>query len=221
VEVFQTHESEREADQLFQSLTTLVANGGGHPPRLEAKAAGPPLETLLENDSTRRHMEFRDIPAAVNISSSLIDSSKRSSGVSRVLFTIGRIAVVITFLMSALFRLIDPAATAAIINSKLSLLPGPLADVAASCEARSGVPFATLLLVAGAVLESAAAVLIAMGILIRPAAIVLLIFTAIGIYGFNSDFQNGVRPDKIIAALNQLSILGALLVFSSRSRWAA
>jgi len=132
-----------------------------------------------------------------------------------VLFAIGRIAIAITFIMSALFRLVNADANAAIIASKLLPLPGPLADGATSIEATLGLSFATALVIAGATLESVAGVLIAMGILIRPASIVLLIFAAIGIYESQWDFRNGIRPDQIISALNELSIMGALLILFS------
>jgi uncharacterized membrane protein YphA (DoxX/SURF4 family) len=136
-----------------------------------------------------------------------------------VIFLIGRIAIVITFIMSALFWLVDPDAIAAIIASKLSLLPSPLADLTASIEARFGVSFATVVVIAGASPGLAAAVSIAMGIFIRPASIVLLIFTIIGIYGSSQwDFQNGIRADQIIGALNELSITGGLLILFSGVR---
>jgi uncharacterized membrane protein YphA (DoxX/SURF4 family) len=56
-----------------------------------------------------------------------------------------------------------------------------------------------------------------MGVLIRPASIVLLIFAAIGIYGFQWDLQNGVQPDQIISALNEVSIVGGLLFLLAES----
>ncbi len=73
-------------------------------------------------------------------------------------------------------------------------------------------------MIAGAALEIVAGVLIAMGILSRPASIALMIFTVVGIYWFPWNFQNGVQSDQIIRALNELSIMGALLILSSRLR---
>ncbi len=223
----QLHEAEREIGELFRKFGPYNGvNDGGRPRGIEAEAAGSPLELLRENDSdaypkldTRAHQNNgREAQAAVNYSRASVRPSKRALGTSGVIFTIGRIAIVITFSMSALFRLVDADAIATIIASKLLPLPGPLADAAASIEATVRLPFATALVIAGATLESAAAVLIAMGILIRPASIVLLIFTAIGIYGSQWDFQNGVRPDQIISALNELSIMGGLLILFSRVR---
>jgi len=167
-----------------------------------------------------QHAELEELRRElVDAQTSSAVSSNQALGATGVIFLIGRIAIVITFIMSALFWLVDPDAIATIIASKLSLLPSPLADLTASIEARFGVSFATVVVIAGASLEIAAAVSIAMGVFIRPASTVLLIFTAIGIYGSSQwDFQNGVRADQIIDALNELSITGGLLILFSGVR---
>jgi uncharacterized membrane protein YphA (DoxX/SURF4 family) len=196
-----------EVEEGFRKFAGL-ANGGRRPRRVEARTVDSRLRLLAENDDN-----WREVPADVNISSPWTRPPKQSLETS-VLFAIGRIAIAITFIMSALFRLVNADANAAIIASKLLPLPGP-ADAATSIEATLGLPFATALVIAGATLESVAGVLIAMGILIRPASIVLLIFAAIGIYESQWDFRNGIRPDQIISALNELSIMGALLILFS------
>jgi putative oxidoreductase len=123
--------------------------------------------------------------------------------------------------MSALFRLTDiDAGSGSVIASKLLALWEPLAGVAASIEAMLGLPFPTVLVIAGSALEIMAGVLIAMNILVRPASIALLTFTAIGIYGLQWSLQDGLRPDQLIRTLNELSIMGALLILCSRVRWA-
>src|SRR5215471_6239722 len=167
-----------------------------------------------------QHAELEELRRElVDARTSSAVSSNQTLGTTGVIFLVGRIAIVITFIMSALFWLVDPDAIATIIASKLSLLPSPLADLTASIEARFGVSFATVVVIAGASLEIAAAVSIAMGVFIRPASTVLLIFTAIGIYGSSQwDFQNGVRADQIIDALNELSITGGLLILFSGVR---
>jgi uncharacterized membrane protein YphA (DoxX/SURF4 family) len=197
-----------EVEEGFRKFAGL-ANGGRRPRRVETRTVDSRLQLLAENDDN-----WREVPADVNISSPWTRPPKQSLETS-VLFAIGRIAIAITFIMSALFRLVNADANAAIIASKLLPLPGPLADAATSIEATLGLPFATALVIAGATLESVAGVLIAMGILIRPASIVLLIFAAIGIYESQWDFRNGIRPDQIISALNELSIMGALLILFS------
>jgi uncharacterized membrane protein YphA (DoxX/SURF4 family) len=99
---------------------------------------------------------------------------------------------------------------------KLVLLPGPLANAVAAIEATVGVPLPTALVISGAVLEGGAAVLIAMGLLIRPASNVLLIFAALGMFGLQWQVRNGMQSDQIISVLNEFSIMGALLVLSSQ-----
>src|SRR5262249_33259942 len=154
---------------------------------------------------------------ALNYSSPSPRSPNQAPETSGVTFSIGRTAIVITFIMAALFMLVDPDAIATIIASKLSLLPSPVVHVTAWIESRLGVPIAKALVMAGASLEIAAAVFIAMGMFIRPASIVLLIFTAVWIcWGSQWDFQNGIRADQIISALNGLSIMGGLLVLCNR-----
>jgi uncharacterized membrane protein YphA (DoxX/SURF4 family) len=219
-EVRQLHQVERDIEKILRSFPGSGAKGGGRRPSVEAQAAGSHLELLTENDrdenprvDTNSHLNWADAPTVVNFSSPSIRSSKQALETSNVIFAIGRTAIVITFIVSALFRLMNVD----VIASKLLPLTGPLADAAASIEATLGVPFATALVIAGAALEIMAAVLIAVGVLIRPASIVLLIFTAIGIYGSQWDFHNGVRLDQIIEALNDLSIMGALLILYSGS----
>ena len=60
--------------------------------------------------------------------------------------------------------------------------------------------------------------LVAMGLLVRPACVVLLIYAAVGLYNLNWDFQVGVPQEQIILALNELGIIGGLLLLSSRMR---
>ena len=107
---------------------------------------------------------------------------------------------------------IDGSAT--MIASKVLPLPEPFAGAAASIEAMLGMPFAQTLAIAGPVLEILAGVLMAIGIFIRLASLALLVFTAISIYWLRNwwDLQGGVHYDEIIRALNELSVMGALLI---------
>ena len=199
-----------EVEDLLGKFADVM--NGSRPHRVEAEAVDSRFQLFSGNDNN-----WSEVPADVNISSPWTRSSKQSSETS-TLFAIGRIAIAITFIMSALFRLMSADANGAIIASKLLPLPGPLADAATSIGATLGVPFATALVIAGAMLESAAGVLIAMSILIRPASIVLLIFAVIGVYESQWDFRNGVQPDQIISALKELSIMGALLILFGQVR---
>src|SRR5262249_4062674 len=177
-------EVEREIDQLFRRFHNGI-NDAELRRRPETQAGGSHLELLGENydDDNQRirpgsYRKIQDVPAVIRYSPPLARRSKVPSGTPGVASLVGRIAIVLTFIMSALFGLMNADASAAIIASKLSQLPAALQDAAALMEAKSGLRLPTALVILCAVLESAAAVLIAMGVLIRPASIVLLIFAA-------------------------------------------
>jgi putative oxidoreductase len=67
--------------------------------------------------------------------------------------------------------------------------------------------------IAGAVLEIVAGLLIAIGVLTRWAALALFVFTAINIYYFH-DFWN-LGGAELMTAFNKLSIMGALLILAA------
>jgi uncharacterized membrane protein YphA (DoxX/SURF4 family) len=218
-------EVEREIDQLFRGFH----NGMNDPDlrrRAKAQAGGSSLELLSGNydDAYQRihagsYPKIRDIPAVISYAPPLAPHAKVPSGTPGVISLAGRIAIVLTFIMSALFGLMNADASVAIIASKLLQLPVFLQDAAALMEAKSGLRLATALVILCAALESAAAVLIVMGVFIRPASVVLLIFAAAGIYGSSQwAFQNGMQPEQIIRVLNELSIIGGLLILFSRIR---
>jgi uncharacterized membrane protein YphA (DoxX/SURF4 family) len=136
---------------------------------------------------------------------------KHPLGLGTVTFAIARIAIVIAFIVSGVFRLMDIDASATAIASKVFPLPGPLAGAAASIEATLGLPFTQALAIAGAALEIVAGVLVALGIFIRSASLLLVIFTALSIYYSQWDLEGGLRSDQMIRALNDLCIIGGLL----------
>ncbi len=160
--------------------------------RVEAEAARSRLEFLIEKerDPSRRkrtgggHPDYTS--AAAEDYSPVSSSFKQASGLRTVVFAAGRIALVITFVVSGVFRLMDVDGSATMIASKLSPLPDPIAGVAASVEATSGMPLAQALAIAGAALEIVAGLAIATGIFTRSAALVLLVFTAASIYYFHN-----------------------------------
>jgi hypothetical protein len=76
-----------------------------------------------------------------------------------VVYAIGRIAIVITFIVSGVVRLMDIGGTGAMIASKVLPLSEPLAGMAASIEATVGLPFTKVLVIAGAALEIVAGLL--------------------------------------------------------------
>ena len=196
--------------------------------RVEAEAARSRLEFLIEKerDPSRRkrtgaHGGHPDYTSAAAEDYSPVSSSfKQASGLRTVVFAAGRIALVITFVVSGVFRLMDVDGSATMIASKLSPLPDPIAGVAASVEATLGMPLAQALAIAGAALEIVAGLAIATGIFTRSAALVLLVFTAASIYYFHNfwGLQNAERSDQVLGALSELSIMGALLILVAGTR---
>src|SRR5947209_4305719 len=120
-----------------------------------------------------------------------------------IAYAIGPFAVVLTFIVSGVLRLMDVGGTAGMLASKMGTFPEPLAARAASIEAIVGLPFPQILVIAGAALEIVAWMLIALGILTRWAALALFVFTAINIYYFH-DFWN-LGGAELMTAFNKLS----------------
>ncbi len=190
--------------------------------RVEAEAVRSRLEFLVEKQrdpncgkNAEAHAGYPDYTsAAAEDYSPAADDFKQASGRGTVVFAIGRTAIVITFIVSGVLRLMDIDGSATMIASKVLPLPEPFAGAAASIEAMLGMPFAQALAIAGPVLEILAGVLMAIGIFMRLASLALIVFTAISIYWFQNwwDLQGGVHYDEIIRALNELSVMGALLI---------
>src|SRR6266567_8905038 len=127
-------------------------------------------------------------------------------GMGTTVYAIGRTAIVLTFIVSGILRLMDIDGTAGMLPFKMGTLPGPLAVRVAPIEALVGLSFAQILVIAGAVLEIVAGLLVAIGIFTRWAA-------AINIYYFH-DFWN-LGGAELMTAFNKLSIMGALLILAA------
>src|SRR5262249_11909280 len=96
-----------------------------------------------------------------------------------VLFALGRIALVVIFIISGAQKLMDIAGTADEIQSKL-VIPPALTDVTSQIEATVGMPIWQILAIVVAVIELVGGLLIAFNILMRTMAVILLIFVAGG-----------------------------------------
>ena len=184
--------------------------------RVEAAARSP---VLAEDSRTISTGLDRDVPsyaapAAITGQSSGPSEFNKGLVLGTAVYAIGRIAIVVTFIVSRILGLIDPGGTEAMIASKALPWPEPLAGVVASIEATVGSPFTQILAIASPALEIVAGLLIAVGIFTRSAALVLIIFTAISVYYLPNfwDLHGTERSDQLIRALNELSIMGALLI---------
>ncbi len=137
-----------------------------------------------------------------------------------ILFIIGRVALVIIFIVAGVEKLLDLAATAAMIQSKISL-PAEISGVVAQIESATGMAWPQLLAIAAGVIELAAALMVAANIGTSGAAVVLVLFTAVATFYFH-DFWNmagDARADNLVHAEKNLAIIGGLLVFVALGSW--
>lgn len=135
-------------------------------------------------------------------------------------FTLGRIALVVLFILSGAGKLLDIPATATLIDSKFTMPPF-LSDYANQISATVNMPFSNILAILFGVIEFVAALLVAVNILTRTASVVLLIFTLVTVFCFY-DFWNvptgAERTNLINHALESLSIMGGLLMLAAWPR---
>jgi uncharacterized membrane protein YphA (DoxX/SURF4 family) len=217
---------ERSVEELLHSLAGSQADDARQSDT-RAKKVGSARQSLGASDANPRmhmssHRPEKNAAAGSSASSHSADSSKPESGITGAIFAFGRVAIVIPFLMAAALRLVNADASAGIITSKLlALAETPLPHALTAFEATFGLPFAAFLVIAGATVELAAAAWIAIGMLIRPASMILAIFAGLELCWLNWDFQNGVQPDQVIPALQWLAIIAALFVLSGLPWFAA
>jgi putative oxidoreductase len=131
-------------------------------------------------------------------------------------FTLGRIAVVLIFIISGVQKLMDIAGTADQIRSNV-VIPAQLSDLASQFEATVGIPIWQVLAIVAAIIELLGGVLIAFNVGTRTMAVVLLVFAAVTTVYFH-DFWNipdgPERVNNMFHALKNLSIVGALLMLA-------
>jgi uncharacterized membrane protein YphA (DoxX/SURF4 family) len=130
-------------------------------------------------------------------------------------FTLGRILLVVIFIISGALKLLDIAGTADMIQSKL-VIPSVLTDVTSQIEATLGMPIWQILAIVVALIELLGGLLIAFNVLTRTMAVVLLLFVAVTTFYFH-DFWNQSPPDNaktLIEALKNLSLIGGLFIIA-------
>lgn len=137
-----------------------------------------------------------------------------------ILFVIGRIALVLIFLISGGEKLMDISATAAYIAAKVAV-PAALSGLAAQISSATGMTIPQLLAIATGVIEVAAALMIAANIGTRVGAFLLILFTVTATFYFH-DFWNmagAERLDNLLHAEKNLAIIGGLLVMFVLGSW--
>jgi len=129
---------------------------------------------------------------------STITPAYATSPLADTALLIGRIALVVIYLMSGFQKFTDLAGVADMLASKNLPQPMILATVAAIVEVAGGL-------------------LIAVGLQTRLVALGLLVFTAIATYFFHDFWNQATGPDQannMIHAMKNLSICGAFLMLA-------
>jgi len=137
-----------------------------------------------------------------------------------IVYLLGRIAFVSTFLASGLFKLLDIAATASLIEAKISI-PEPAAPLAANITAYTGLTIFQLLAIVLAIIEIVFALFIVFNIATRFSALVLAAVMAVGTY-YAHDFWNmagEARAMNIDALIKNVAIIGGLLMMMATGPW--
>lgn len=133
--------------------------------------------------------------------------------------TFGRVIFAVLFIYTGTTKLFGIQATADLIAAKVTI-PDVLAPYATQLQTMTGMPVPQLLAIVTGGFELLAGVMIALNLLPRLFALLLIVFVAAAIYYFH-DFWNQTPPDNaktLIDALKNLSIIGALFMIFGYGR---
>ncbi len=133
--------------------------------------------------------------------------------------TFGRVLFAVLFIYSGATKLLGIQATADTLTAKV-VIPAIVAPYTQQLETFAGMPFMQILAIAAGVFEILAGLMIAVNLLARFFAILLIIFLCLTTFYFH-DFWNQPAPDNaktLIDALKNLSIIGALFIIAGYGR---
>ncbi|MBR0757753.1 DoxX family protein [Bradyrhizobium jicamae] len=133
--------------------------------------------------------------------------------------TFGRVLFAVLFIYSGATKLLGIPGTASMIEAKVTI-PALVAPYTEQLQTMAGMPFFQILTIAVGVFEILAGLMIALNFLARFFAILLIIFVCVATFYFH-DFWNQAAPDNqanLIAALKNLSIIGALFIIAGYGR---
>jgi putative oxidoreductase len=137
-----------------------------------------------------------------------------------ILFAIGRVLLVVIFIVSGATKLLSLESTAAMIQPVI-VIPDMLQESIAQVETATGMKWPYLLAILVGVVELVGGLLVAFNIATRTAAAVLVLFTLVATFYFH-DFWNQsgeAMQNNMIHALKNLSMVGGLLVFVVLGSW--
>ncbi|MBR0796700.1 DoxX family protein [Bradyrhizobium jicamae] len=133
--------------------------------------------------------------------------------------TFGRVLFAVLFLYSGATKLIGFQVTADLLASKVAI-PAEIAPYTQQIETFVGMPFMQLLAITTGVFEILAGLAIAMNVLARFFAILLIIYICLQTF-YLQDFWNQPAPDNaktLIDALKNLALIGALFIIAGYGR---
>lgn len=131
-----------------------------------------------------------------------------------IIFVVGRVLLVLIFIISGAEKLLDISGTAAMID-KVVTVPAALSGFATQLKDITGQSVSQLLAILTGVVELVGGLLIAFNIGTRGAAFVLVLFTIAATLLFH-DFWNmtgSARADNMVHFMKNITALGGLLVF--------
>ena len=137
-----------------------------------------------------------------------------------ITFAIGRVLLVLIFILSGAMKLFDLTKTAAMIAPVISI-PDMLAGPIGQIETTTGMKWPQLLAILAGVVEVVAGLFIAVNIATRSAAVVLALFTLVATFYFHAfwNMSGAEMHNNMIHALKNLSIIGGLLTFVVLGSW--
>jgi uncharacterized membrane protein YphA (DoxX/SURF4 family) len=137
-----------------------------------------------------------------------------------IIFVVGRVLLVLIFIVSGAQKLLDIAGTTAMIAPVVKI-PEALSGFATQLQDVTGMAVPQLLAIIVGVVELVGGLLIAFNIGTRGAAFILALFTIAATFLFH-DFWNmagAARDANMVHVLKNLSILGGLLIFGVLGSW--
>lgn len=137
-----------------------------------------------------------------------------------ITFTIGRVLLVLIFIISGAFKLYDLPGTASTIERAVTI-PPVLSDVAKQIADATGRPIWQILAIVVGIIEVVGGALVAFNIWTRGAALVLALFTVVATFYFHAfwNMSGEAMQNNMIHALKNLAIIGGLLVFVVLGSW--
>ncbi|UGY13966.1 DoxX family protein [Bradyrhizobium septentrionale] len=135
------------------------------------------------------------------------------------LITFGRVLFAVLFLYSGATKLFGIQVTADVLTAKVTI-PAVIAPYTQQIETFASMPFMQLLAITIGAFEIIAGLMIAVNVLTRFFAILLIIFVCFATFYFH-DFWNQAAPDNgktLMEALKNLSLIGALFIIAGYGR---